>query len=62
MTTSWIPPFHQKFTRFKWQGCIFEFACLAFGLAPAPRIFTKFLKVVMALVKEKGGKAGNLFR
>lgn len=45
---------HQKFFRFQWQGRIFEFACLAFGLAPAPRIFTKILKVVMALVRKQG--------
>jgi hypothetical protein len=45
---------HQKFVRFQWQGRIFEFSCLAFGLAPAPRIFTKILKVVMAFVRKQG--------
>ncbi|KZS08843.1 Uncharacterized protein APZ42_027054 [Daphnia magna] len=45
---------HQKFVRFQWQGRIFEFSCLAFGIAPAPRIFTKILKVVMAFVRKQG--------
>ena len=45
---------HQKFVRFQWQGRIFEFSCLAFGLAPAPRIFTNILKVVMAFVRKQG--------
>ncbi len=49
-----IHPSHQKFVRFQWQGRIFEFTCLAFGLAPAPRIFTKILKVVMAFVRKQG--------
>ncbi|KAI9554908.1 reverse transcriptase [Daphnia sinensis] len=33
---------------------IFEFSCLAFGLAPAPRVFTKLLKVVMAVLRKEG--------
>ena len=45
---------HQKFVRFQWQGRIFAFSCLAFGLAPAPRIFTKILKLVMAFVRKQG--------
>lgn len=49
-----IHPSHQKFVRFQCQGRIFEFTCLAFGLALAPRIFTKILKVVMAFVRKQG--------
>ncbi|XP_057365008.1 uncharacterized protein LOC130685703 [Daphnia carinata] len=45
---------HQKFLRFQWKGRLFQFACLAFGLASAPRIFTKILKVVMGFLRKKG--------
>jgi hypothetical protein len=37
-----------KYLRFRWKERVFEFNCMAFGLAPTPRIFTKILKVVMA--------------
>ena len=43
-----------KFLRFSWNGRIFEFRCMAFGLAPAPRVFTKLMKVVVALLRKKG--------
>jgi hypothetical protein len=49
-----VHPSHQKFLRFQWKGRIFQFSCLAFGLAPAPRIFTKILKVVMGFLRKKG--------
>ena len=35
----------QKYVRFPWQGNLYEFQCLMFGLGPAPRVFTKLLKV-----------------
>ena len=41
-------PLHKesrKFVRFQWDGKLYEFPCLCFGLCPAPRIFTKLLKV-----------------
>ena len=40
-------PLHKssrKFVRFQWAGNLYEFGSLCFGLAPAPRIFTKILK------------------
>ena len=45
---------HQPFLRFRWKGTAFQFTCLAFGLAPAPRAFTKLLKPVMAALRSKG--------
>ncbi|KZS06633.1 Uncharacterized protein APZ42_029853 [Daphnia magna] len=42
-----------KFLRFSWNGRIFEFRCMAFGLAPAPRVFTKLMKVVMAGLRKR---------
>lgn len=44
----------KKFLRFRWRGRIYEFNCMAFGLAPAPRVFTKILKVVMAFLRRQG--------
>jgi hypothetical protein len=43
-----------KFLRFSWNGRIFEFRCMAFGLAPAPRVFTKLTKIVVAWLRKKG--------
>ena len=34
---------HRKYIRFVWKGSFLEFACLPFGLAAAPRLFTKVL-------------------
>jgi len=34
-----------------WQGNLFEFNCLCFGLGPAPRVFTKLLKIPMAVLR-----------
>ena len=35
----------RKFVRFQWNGTLYEFMCLCFGLGPAPRVFTKLLKL-----------------
>jgi hypothetical protein len=40
-----------KFVRFLWEGEIYEFLCLMFGLGPAPRIFTKLMKVPIGLLR-----------
>ena len=42
---------HRKYLRFVWKGSLLEFACLLFGLAAAPRLFTKVLKPVVALLR-----------
>ncbi|KZS06356.1 Uncharacterized protein APZ42_030218 [Daphnia magna] len=49
-----VHPAFRKYLRFLWRDRIFEFSCLAFGLAPAPRVFTKLLKVVMAVLRKEG--------
>ena len=49
-----VHPSHQKYLRFEWKGRVFQFNCLAFGLTPAPRIFTKILKVVMGFLRRQG--------
>lgn len=38
---------HQKYIRFLWEGTLYEFTCLPFVLAVAPRVFTKILKPVV---------------
>jgi hypothetical protein len=45
---------HHKYLRFRWKNRVFVFNCMAFGLSPAPRIFTKILKVVMAFLRRRG--------
>ena len=48
-------PIHQnsqKFVCFEWQGSFYQFLCLCFGLGPAPRIFTKLLKIPISLLRK----------
>ena len=40
---------HRKYIQFCWEGQLYEFLYLSFGLGPAPRIFTKLLKIPMAI-------------
>ena len=42
---------HQKYLRFLWKETLWEFACLIFGLASAPRTFTKIMKPVVATLQ-----------
>ena len=37
--------------RFLWEGNLYEFLCLFFSLGPAPRVFTKILKVAISLLR-----------
>ena len=45
---------HQRFLWFKWQKRAFQFTCLPFGLASAPRVFTKILCPVVGFLHSKG--------
>ena len=38
---------HLTILRFVWKETMYEFACLPFGLASAPRVYTKLLKPVV---------------
>ena len=42
----------RKLVRFLRKGKLYEFLCLAFGLGPAPRIFTKLMKVPISLLRK----------
>ena len=37
--------------RFLWEVNLYKFQCLCFGLRPAPRVFTKILKVPISLLR-----------
>ena len=41
----------RKYVRFRWSGNLCKFPCLCFGLVPAPRIFTKLLKIPIAILR-----------
>ena len=41
----------RKYIRFQWEGNLYEFLCLCFGLGSAPLIFTKLLKIPIALLR-----------
>lgn len=45
---------HRKFLRFIWKGKYFQYSCLPFGIAMAPRLFTKLMKVVFASLRKLG--------
>ncbi|MES9884348.1 MAG: reverse transcriptase domain-containing protein [Sedimenticola sp.] len=44
----------QKYLRFTWKGVIYQFTCIANGLAPGPRLFTKLMKPVYAKLRSEG--------
>ena len=45
---------HRKYLLFVWRQTLLEFACLPFGLAVAPRVFTKIMKPVVSLLRRTG--------
>ena len=49
-----IYPHHRKYLRFQFERVTYEFQCLPFGLASAPRAFTKLLKPIAAVIRAKG--------
>ena len=42
----------QKYIRFQWRQKLYQFLCLCFGLGPAPRNFTKLMKIPIALMRK----------
>ena len=42
---------HQKYLQFQWKGNIYELLYLCFRQGPAPRVFTKSLKIPIAVLK-----------
>lgn len=48
-----INKYHRKFLRFMYNGRLYEFTCLPFGLCTAPYVFTKLLKPVIEYIRSK---------
>lgn len=48
---------HQKYLRFYYNGILYGFTALPFGLSSSPYIFTKILQPVMALLRAQGHKS-----
>ena len=44
----------RKYLRFVWQGQLYQFQVLPFGLSAAPRAFTKLLRPVIGLLRRLG--------
>ena len=47
---------YRKYLRFRWQGHLWEFKVLPFGLSSAPFVFTKIMKPVVAVLRKLGVK------
>ena len=47
---------HTGYLKFFWKGKAYKFVCLPFGLASAPRTFTKILKPVANFLRSQGVK------
>ena len=47
-----IAPESRKFLRFIWNGTLYKYTSLVFGLGPAPRAFTKLLKVPITILRK----------
>ena len=45
---------HHRYLKFSYQGTLYGFGCLPFGLSSAPRAFTKLLKPVATLIRSMG--------
>lgn len=45
---------HRKFLRFEFDGNIYEYNCMPFGLNIAPFVFTKLMKPVISCLRERG--------
>jgi ribonuclease HI len=45
---------HQIYLRFRWQGQLYQYTCVPFGLNAAPRLFTKIMKPVFTYLRKKG--------
>lgn len=44
----------RKYLRFRFNGILYQFTCLPFGLSTSPYIFTKIMKPVMNHIRSKG--------
>jgi ribonuclease HI len=52
-----IHPNDRKFLRFRWNGILYQYTCVPFGLNVAPRLYTKIMKPVLAHLRSNGFKS-----
>ena len=45
---------HRKYLQFQWRDKLLQFTTLPFGLASAPRVFTKLLRPALAHLRQQG--------
>lgn len=49
-----VHPDDQHFLQFSWGGELYQFVAMPFGLASAPRVFTKLLKPLASYLRSRG--------
>ena len=54
-----IYPPHRKFLRFGFQGKIYEYMVLPFGLSLSPRVFVKCTQAALAPLRQRGFRIAN---
>jgi hypothetical protein len=52
---------HRPLLRFRWRGRLYQYNALPFGVAPAPRIFSKLMRVVAAYLRKQGIRCVTLW-
>lgn len=45
---------HKKYLRFEFNGSIYEYNCMPFGLNVAPFVFTKLMKPIITALRARG--------
>ena len=49
-----MAPSQRRLLRFQWQGTVYQFNCLPFGLSSAPWVFTKTTRPIMTILRTMG--------
>lgn len=49
-----VAPSHMRFLYFMFEGKIFQFKAMPFGLSSAPRLFTKFIHAISGYCHQRG--------
>lgn len=50
---------YRKYLRFSHRGKLYEFVCMPFGLSVAPFVFTKIVRPIITLFRQKGIQCSN---
>ena len=54
-----IYPPHRKFLRFEFEGTVYEYTVLPFGMSLSPRVFVKCTQAALAPLRQKGIRVAN---